>query len=308
MGAPGVGGEAIILAYHRVAEREGDFWGICTPPGEFRAEMDLLRREYQPLALEALCAAARGGRIPERAVAVTLDDGYADALEAAEILAERGVPATFFVTTAGLEGAREFWWDALTRLFLGDHPLPPRLELRLGPLPVRLPTATIPARTAALAQVYGPIRGMGLEEREAAVERLLAWGGLGPEPDARRRPMLTDELVRLAGRPGVSIGCHTENHLCLPGQPGPSLRREVAGSKARLEALLGRRVSAFAYPFGGHDEAALEAVRGAAFTTAVTTYPRPLSPGADPLALPRYEVGPRGGLGFGAWLRSLHAG
>ena len=81
--------------------------------------MDYIRRECSPIGLEDLVHAAASGRIPERAVAVTLDDGYLDALTTASpILDELGVPATFFVNTDRLTEEHERWWDILERMFL----------------------------------------------------------------------------------------------------------------------------------------------------------------------------------------------
>ena len=74
---------AAILAYHRIATLTPDSHELCTPPDEFRQHMDYIRRECSPIGLEDLVRAAAAGRIPERAVAVTLDDGYLDALTVA---------------------------------------------------------------------------------------------------------------------------------------------------------------------------------------------------------------------------------
>src|SRR4029077_16457954 len=72
-----------ILSYHRVADLSPDSHGLCTPPDEFRRHMAHLRDHFTPIGLEDLVRAAASGRIPDRAVAVTLDDGYLDALTAA---------------------------------------------------------------------------------------------------------------------------------------------------------------------------------------------------------------------------------
>ena len=79
----------------------------------------MLARDYSPISLEDLVRAAASGRIPERAVAVTLDDGYLDALTAASpILSALGIPATFFVNSGRLNEAHERSWDVLERLNL----------------------------------------------------------------------------------------------------------------------------------------------------------------------------------------------
>ena len=53
------------------------------------------------------------GRLPERPLAITFDDGYADnAAVAAPILLGLGIPATFFVATGFLDGGR-MWNDTV---------------------------------------------------------------------------------------------------------------------------------------------------------------------------------------------------
>jgi peptidoglycan/xylan/chitin deacetylase (PgdA/CDA1 family) len=64
-----------------------------------------------PLA-DAVPGAATGA-LPERAIALTFDDGYASVLERAwPKLRERGWPATLFVVSGYLSGDRRFPWDA----------------------------------------------------------------------------------------------------------------------------------------------------------------------------------------------------
>lgn len=48
----------------------------------------------------------------------------------------------------------------------------------------------------------------------------------------------------------VSFGSHGVNHLRLRHLPDEEIRRELTQSKAELEELLGRPVTAFCYPFG----------------------------------------------------------
>ena len=69
-----------ILMYHRVHEATSDPWGLCVSPRHFNEQMEYLRRNFTLLNLGDLSALLAAGRLPERAVAVTFDDGYADNL------------------------------------------------------------------------------------------------------------------------------------------------------------------------------------------------------------------------------------
>jgi peptidoglycan/xylan/chitin deacetylase (PgdA/CDA1 family) len=115
--------------------------------------------------------------------------------------------------------------------------------------------------------------------------------------------MLAREVAELATRPRHMIGAHGVHHLLLPAQTLDVRVRETAQSKARLEALLGRPVLAFAYPYGGFDAVTVEVVRAAGFRVAVTTTESLLLPCADPMRLPRHEIRARDSRRFAAVLR-----
>jgi peptidoglycan/xylan/chitin deacetylase (PgdA/CDA1 family) len=282
---------AAILLYHRVAHAAPDTHGLCVTPAAFRAQMEHLRRELTPLSLADLVAALAAGALPPRAVAVTFDDGYVDNLTAASpILVEQGVPATFFVTAGELDGAHEFWWDTLEQIFLAGRPVPPTLEVELGGGPRRLATRTAAERTTAHRAVYEALVAAAPEARDDLAARLVRWSGLMLVTRPDHRPMTGEEVRRLGRRPGHAIGAHGARHLALPAQAAEVRQREVVDGKARLEALLGRPVTLFAYPFGAVSGEAVAAAGAAGFAGAATCEPALVRPGCDPLRLPRLPV------------------
>src|SRR5215218_491100 len=123
----------VILLYHRVAELRSDPWGLGVTPRHFAEHLKVLRQYAHPIGLQQLVQGLRDGVLPERSVAVTFDDGYADNLHGAKPLLERyDIPATFFLTTGFLGQEREFWWDELDRLLLQPGILPERLNLSIN--------------------------------------------------------------------------------------------------------------------------------------------------------------------------------
>ena len=75
--------------------------------------MAALRRYCHPVPLIEGVRGLATGSLPDRAVTVTFDDGYADNAEVAlPILQRHGVPATFFVATGYLNGGR-MWNDSI---------------------------------------------------------------------------------------------------------------------------------------------------------------------------------------------------
>jgi peptidoglycan/xylan/chitin deacetylase (PgdA/CDA1 family) len=299
-------GAGAILLYHRVAALTPDVHRLCVTPANFRAHMAHLREHYVPISLEELAEGARRGRLPDDAVAVTLDDGCLDNLDAAsEILLDLGVPATFFVTTERLGEAREFWWDTLERLLLTGAPVPPHLGLDLAGGRRTFPTATDGDRRSTHDELHRAIVRLGVDDRDAVMETLRRWSGLDLAPRPSHRPMLPEEIVRLAARPGHSIGAHTTHHLYLPAQPLDVQRQEVEASKRALEGLLRQPVRTFGYPYGGYSAEAAATVRRAGFLAAVTVDEGLVRPGIDPVLLPRCEIKDWDGSRFGAHLRAF---
>lgn len=91
-----------------------------------------------------------------------------------------------------------------------------------------------------------------------------------PAPDGGELPplMTADEVTRWALQ-GVDFGAHGRTHRDLRRLPRRELESEVLGSREDLEALVGRRVTCFAYPYDHHDAAArdlAEATYDLAFT------------------------------------------
>jgi peptidoglycan/xylan/chitin deacetylase (PgdA/CDA1 family) len=280
-------GAGVILAYHHVADGAGAF---RLSPSEFRGQMERVARERRPVALAELAQAAAGGEVPPGAVAVTFDDGYLDTLAvAAPILRELRIPATVFLTSDRLDDAGEHWWDVLERIFLGEHALPARLEVAaLGGR--GFATGSGPDRRATWEALKASFIAATLDERRPLLQEVAAWSGLDLRPRPSHRALGAAEVLRLAGVPGITIGCHSAHHLCLPLQPLDVQQREVAECRAALEALLGRPVTSFAYPYGEAGPETVRAVRAAGLETAVTLRPAPVVAGADPLLLPRFEM------------------
>ncbi|MDN4162846.1 polysaccharide deacetylase family protein [Nocardioides abyssi] len=100
-----------LVGWHRVDGRTSD--GLSTGVDDFRRHLDALEGwGAQVLPLTEAVERLRAGTLPERAVALTFDDGYASVVDTAwPILRERGLPMTLFVVSGILEGHR-FAWDA----------------------------------------------------------------------------------------------------------------------------------------------------------------------------------------------------
>ena len=295
-----------ILAYHRIATLTPDSHHLCLGPDHFRQHIDYIRREYSPIALDDLVRAAAAGRIPERAVAVTLDDGYLDALSVASpILCELGVPATFFVNTDRLTEEHERWWDMLERVFLGGAALPPLLRITVAGDALQMPTATAQERADALACLNRAAWPLNANARAELVAHVAAWSGVDISARTSHRVLTETEIRELASRPGHTIGAHTVRHLALTTQPADTRRSEIVDDKLTLERVLQQPVHLFSYPYGEFDPEIVTAVSQAGFRAAVTIQPGLVTAGTNRLLLPRHEIMATDSLSFPRRLKEI---
>lgn len=281
-----------ILRYHAICGHEGYDYAdpyICVTPANFEQHIAYLTRAYHVLPLPDAVQALAGDRpLPPNAVVITFDDGYADNLDAARVLAKHGATATFYITAGCLAGEQPFWPVEIRSLVRG---LPAeRLTVAAASVEVSLDLTTDDGRRAAVKLLTKACKGHPIAVREALRDQLRARAARVND----RRVMLTWDEVREMQALGMTIGSHTMTHPNLPNAGIADARRELAESRVRLEAELGRPVTMFSYPNGGAERymtpAVREAVRDAGYAAATTSRNAFAGPGSDLYALERIEV------------------
>ena len=232
-----------ILIYHRVLPEPDPLIPDVLCASEFDRQLEALARWFTVLPLRDAVSRLRAGTLPVRAACVTFDDGYADnATVALPLLRKRGVPATFFIATAFLDGGR-MWNDSVIETVrrAPDGGLDAR-HVGLA----SLPTATLEQRRAAIDALLGVLKYLPQEERQGCVDELSVQASGGLPSDL----MMTAGQVRQLSAGGMDIGAHTMSHPILaklePGRAGI----EIGDGKRRLEEITGVPVSLFAYPNG----------------------------------------------------------
>lgn len=90
-------------------------------------------------------------------------------------------------------------------------------------------------------------------------------------------------------RAGWELDSHSLTHPDLTALGPAELRREVAGSRRRLQKLFGEPVHFFCYPAGRYDDRVIAAVRTAGYLGATTTTEGLARP-SSPFALQRIRV------------------
>ena len=292
-------GRLSILIFHRVLAARDELFPDVPDAAAFDRIVGWLASWFNILPLDRACAMLSEHTLPERAAAITFDDGYADNHDVAlPVLRRHRACATFFVATGYLDGG-QMWNDTVieaARAFDGA-----RLdltELSLGAHPM----TSVEDRRRAIDAIIRALKYRAPPERRRQSDAIARIAGAQPAPGL----MMTTAQVIGLHKAGMQIGAHTVSHPILAAIPDDEAREEIAGSRRHLELALGERVGLFAYPNGkpGVDylDQHVAMVRSLGFDAAVSTAPGAAAAETDPMQLPRFTPWDRGRFAFGARL------
>jgi peptidoglycan/xylan/chitin deacetylase (PgdA/CDA1 family) len=280
-----------ILMYHRFTERE-----------PLARQCAHIRARYSPVSMsQAADWLMHGGRLPENAAALTVDDGYRDFYQVAyPVLREYGIPATVYLVSDFVDRTLWLWVDQIQYGFLHGEARSFRMEIA-GEAPLRFELGTRETRTRAARAVTEAAKKIPNAERLRLLERLPEQLGvrLPEEAPAEYEALRWDDVREMAAA-GIEFGAHTRTHPILSrlageGEIAGEIASEIEGSKRQIERQVGREVEHFCYPNGSSEDVgreAVEAVRAAGFRTAVMTESGLNYVGADRFRLLRIGMEP----------------
>jgi peptidoglycan/xylan/chitin deacetylase (PgdA/CDA1 family) len=274
-----------ILMYHRFADAQA-----------LEAQCRHLRKHYRPLSLTAAADHLKSGKpFPLNSVVVTVDDGNRDFLEIAyPVFSSHQIPVTVYVVTDFLDRRLWLWVDQVRYAF--EHTKLRQVRIDPGGV-LQFDLGSEDQNKSAAWQTCEALKQVRNEQRLEALARLGDWlqVQIPEQPPAGCEPLAWDE-VRAMARNGIEFGAHTRTHPVLSCVSSHAeLAAEIAGSKRRIEEVLGWPVRHFCYPNGSTRDIsteAVEAVRQAGFETAVTTESGLNAVGGDPFLLRRIGVDP----------------
>lgn len=282
----------VVLAMNRVLPREER--SLCYDPGLVVSEtgfvslLDLLRKDYDVVALNDLLASPRG-RAGRAKVAITFDDGWEDNYRIAfPYLLKYEMPATIFACTGLVDthgllpeerfarlwtqcaslGALETLVSDLRHWGMGrrkNHPARPQkrywfLELKRMPLVGRLLLLDHFEQRYQISPV--------------TTRRFLSWNEL--------RVMMRTGLI--------GVGSHTSRHATLTTESDRDIRLELESSRASLLKNTGTAPDVLSYPNGMYNRRVLDIVSSAGFVAAFTARPGMVGAASKPLRIPRIAV------------------
>jgi peptidoglycan/xylan/chitin deacetylase (PgdA/CDA1 family) len=293
----------LILCFHGISLNDEHLWSpdLYLSASQFERRLRLLRANdcnVLPLA-EAVDRLYRND-LPDRAVALTFDDGYFDFMTRAwPLLQTWGYPATVYLTTSRVEHnlpnvglfASYALWLARDRVLNGDG---------IRGLSGTYPLATPEQREAVVQRLNdGKLKDSTVE---ALVRRL------GLDYDAllttRVLTLMRPEEVSRLSREGVDFQLHTHRH-CTPAD-AEEFVRDVLTNRERIEAFTGVRATHLCYPSGNYRSDYLAPLHRHGVASATTCDPGMATKNSNPLLLPRFiDTGRVSDIVFESWLTGI---
>lgn len=266
----------LVVMFHRVITDpavDPFSLGMCVQQKHFEAQLDFLKSRCRVVALaDAIKSLEAGETLAPGSAAITFDDGYLDNLElAAPALKSRGLPATFYVATGGLQEGLAFWWDRAIAALADTTERQVSLPMLGLTEPVSLTPLSKPAGVEKVLNALWAVPPAALPSvLDQVIEALVAGAAYRTAIEARA-PRMSPEQVQQLQAMGFEIGAHTVRHVDMRGLTEAETQSELVDSRAQLQTLLGQPISSFAYPSGFHNVALQSAVQSAGFDYAVTT-------------------------------------
>jgi peptidoglycan/xylan/chitin deacetylase (PgdA/CDA1 family) len=279
--------KALILVYHRFSE--ADVPG-ATSARAFAEQLAYLRARYTIVRLSTMLAQLEAGRTRPGQVAITIDDGYRDAHAIAfPALRRFRAPATLFAVTDFVDGKTWLWTDKVR--FVLARTAAPRLSVVVGDAPIELPLNDTASRAASARHLNEALKRVANDAKERIIASVSSQAGvdLPASPPPEFAPASWNELREMSAG-GIDIGSHTVTHPIVTRVNGDQLAGELRQSRVRLEEMLDRPVTQFAYPNGTYDWAARREVERAGYELAVTMDPGFNDAASDRLALRRIHT------------------
>lgn len=284
-------GRVTIVMYHYVRDlarsRYPRIKGLDAK--EFSGQLDYVLRHYEVVRMEDVLAAAAGeAELPERALLLTFDDGYAEHFDLVFPLLDRlGLQGSFFApASAVLDGkvldvnkihftlASEPDVGRLVRAMeerldrlRADHELPSLEELRAR---YAHPGRFDPADVIYIKRVLQ--RGLPEEVRARVTDELFAEFVSADEAAFAAELYVSEEQLKCMRRHGMFLGSHSYDHVWLDSLTAEEQERQIARSLdflARVGADTTRWV--MCYPYGGYDASLLAVLERHGCAAGLTT-------------------------------------
>lgn len=275
-----------ILIYHRILETKDPLLPDEVDQKEFETQLIALSKHYQIITLRHAIALMKAGSLPNNALCITFDDGYENNYSVAlPILLKHNLTATFFIASGFLDGGI-MWNDVIIELVRNTEDEVLDLSyVNLGQYKI---STDVNERRDVLNSIIKEIKHLDGVSRSELIEKIM-------DRESSLLPkdlMMSSEQVRKMSESGMEIGGHTLTHPILSKISDHNVEIELVKDKSRLEKIIGKSISSFAYPNGKKGQDYLDKhahlVKSIGYEQAVSTNVGITRDNSDLFQLPRY--------------------
>jgi peptidoglycan/xylan/chitin deacetylase (PgdA/CDA1 family) len=287
-----------IFLFHGVVERSDynirNYTRKHLEKDEFAHLITALKVQGTPLSMNEVIELHDAGEpFPARSFAITFDDGFQNNLTiAAPVLADLGVPATFYVTTDFIERNRQSWIDriewAVEPLAVGQVEVPWR-ELPLA-------FSSREEKRVLLHDIRANVKTRPELDPDAfatAIQKQLGSPETWSSNDPLDAKMTWNEVAELNSHSEFEVAGHSHTHAILSHLAHDAVAEELDFSLSLLESKAGIVSMHYSYPEGLEhcfSESVIEALKARGIRCCPTAIDGSNPPGTDLFHLKRIMV------------------
>lgn len=264
----------ILLLYHGVTDYSGSGIQNCSHKHislqKFEEQMRLLSEQFNVLSLNDLLRLKKKGKLPDKSVSVTFDDGFANNYtHAFPLLKKYGIPATFYLTTGFIDTNKVFWVDKIEYLLNETS----ESCIHLDSIDISLSLSTIQSKITALKAIKSCLK-KDSKLIKPILQELEKKSNVPAKYNYDDYSMLTWDNVRTMDDSELcEFGAHTVDHSILSHLSREEKEFQISESKKKLEDELNHEITLFSYPEGQlhhYDSETIELLRRYGFSSSPT--------------------------------------
>jgi peptidoglycan/xylan/chitin deacetylase (PgdA/CDA1 family) len=249
---PSAGGRGVIFTLHHVRPKTDQSFDPnahleITP--DFLEEAILAVKEAGliPVRLTDLPDLLINGDARTRYACFTLDDGYKNNEEyAAPLFRKYDVPYTIFICPGFVQQTRSMWWETIAALLQANTSISFDFGRGLEQKNVTNPDS----KQAIFNRFSRMVRNADEDHAISRIDEFALSLGLDPLEIVKKEVMNSEELMTLSTDPLCTFGGHSLTHCNLARVSAERLHREIKESCDLVSGYSGKKVEAFAYPYG----------------------------------------------------------
>lgn len=273
----------------------------------FRQQIEFMKNNFNIITMEQLIDAVEGkSELPDKALLLTFDDGYADNYTFAfPVLEEYGIQGSFFIPgktfathqlldvnkvhyilasadiTELVEDVKrmmdyyrgsEYDYASTDELF-NKYAVAGRFDVKETIFVKRMLQTVLPEKLRNI------IAGSLFEKYVGVTEEQLAY-----------ELYMTEEQIRTMKRHGMFIGVHGYDHYWLGNLPPEQMKQDIDMALQTLDEFINQKRWVMNYPYGNYNTDVLEYIKSRGACVGLTTEVRATRVGTDnALELPRLD-------------------